>query len=170
VEADHIILHCSATRDSGTVSWDAIRRFHTDIRGWSDIGYHFGVEEVNGVLAILRGRNMFTQGAHCRAGGMNSHSIGVCVVGDYDLEPPDPYRVSVTLDLLTKLCFVLSIPAAHVLGHGELEVSKSCPGTTWNMNEVRAKIANRLVSNDGISDVHQWTQYSGDNVLWLKEP
>lgn len=170
MEADHIILHCSATKDSGTVSWNAIRRYHTDTRGWSDIGYHFGIEDVSGSLVIMIGRAINVQGAHCRAGGMNSHSIGICVVGDYDLEPPSPYRYSVTLDLLTKLCFIMSIPAENILGHRELEVSKTCPGNSWDMNVIRASVGDRIELIDQIDDIHQWTQYSGDNVLWVREP
>lgn len=170
MEADTIVLHCSATRDSGTVSWNAIRRYHVETRGWRDIGYHFGIEQVGEKLAILRGRNTYDAGAHCRAGGYNSHSIGVCLVGDYDEYPPDPYRMNVTVDLLTKLCFILSIPAKNIIGHREKEPGKTCPGLAWNLDRLRARVYNNLMNeNDDILDVHQWTQYIGDTVFWRKE-
>lgn len=36
---DGFLIHHSGTRDSGTVSWSAIRSFHLYDRGWADIGY-----------------------------------------------------------------------------------------------------------------------------------
>ena len=167
MEADHIILHCSATRDSGTVSWNAIRHYHIVEREWDDIGYHFGIEKVDDKLIILRGRHPNTRGAHCRALGMNNKSIGVCVVGDYDVTAPDKYRMAVTIDFLAKLCFCFSIPARNIFGHREIDGRKTCPGLAWNLDTVRASVLSKLSHvDDVIVDDHMYAEYMGDTVYW----
>ncbi len=40
MKPEHIIIHCSGTEDSETVSWSAIRRYHIYDNGWANIGYH----------------------------------------------------------------------------------------------------------------------------------
>lgn len=167
MEASNIILHCSATKDSGSVSWNAIRRYHTVVKGWSGIGYHFGIEEVNDKLVILQGRNPYSTGIHCKAGGMNHKSLGVCVVGEYDNEPTDKYRLAVTIDLLTKLCFCYNISARNIFGHREIDGRKTCPGLTWNLDRVRASVLTNLSHTDSvIVDNHMYAEYMGDTVYW----
>ncbi|BBO74697.1 N-acetylmuramoyl-L-alanine amidase [Desulfosarcina widdelii] len=133
----HIIIHCSATSDSGTVSWQAIRRYHTQYLGWSDIGYHYGIELVNDAYDILVGRMLTVPGAHCRAGGMNMKSIGVCVVGDFDLAEPKPLQIGLAKKLVRSLQQIFRVPAVNVLGHREVESRKTCPGAMFDMRAFR---------------------------------
>jgi N-acetylmuramoyl-L-alanine amidase len=146
----NIILHCSATEDSETPSWEAIRRFHTEIRGWRDIGYHYGLEDYEGELVILRGRKPFDMGAHCVAGGRNRDSLGVCVVGEYDTEAPSEERYLTTVALLTSLCFMFHIPPENVYGHREFESGKTCPGLMWDLDKLRKDITSGLLNAEGI--------------------
>lgn len=73
-----IILHHSLTKDNQTVSWGAIKDYHVNINGWSDNGYHFGIEMMRGNVEILMGRMTDDIGAHCR--GYNSDSIGIVLL------------------------------------------------------------------------------------------
>ncbi len=76
---ERVIVHHSASPRSTT--YDQILEWHTrptpDGRGWSDIAYHYIIEENGGVRF---GRLLPTTGAHAR--GANSTSIGICITGN----------------------------------------------------------------------------------------
>ncbi len=135
-----IILHCSATADTESKSWEAIRRYHVEENGWSDIGYHFGIENVGGDIMVYRGRPWWIKGAHCAAAGRNHDSLGVCVVGKYDNDPPSPEIYKAVIDVLKTLCAVFWIDTEKVYGHSEFEPMKTCPGVMWDMDRVRADL------------------------------
>jgi len=139
----YIILHHSATKDSGTVSWNAIRKYHIQNLHFLDIGYSYGLENVNGVYEILKGRPLykngaFYPGAHTR--GFNHNSIGVCCVGNYDLIQPDPLMQIKLLELLRDLCKIFHIPRANVKGHRDFltkDHPKKCPGKMFDIHAIR---------------------------------
>lgn len=145
-----IILHCSATRDTDSLSWNAIKEYHVRTLGWDDIGYHYGIELLNGEFVYLHGRPPFVKGAHCKAAGRNSDSLGVCVVGNYDEYAPGDDRFDATISLLANLCFVFDIPASEVYGHREFEPMKTCPGLKWDMDLVRQEV------NFALNDFRGW--------------
>jgi len=132
---NRIILHCSATQDSGTVSWSAIRKYHVEVNKWSDIGYHFGIELIGDKYEILAGRMLNTQGAHCS--GQNYDSIGICFVGSFDTQPPPREQLSLGLKLVSSLCDVFDLQKRHVFGHREFTSAKTCPGLAFNLNRFR---------------------------------
>jgi N-acetylmuramoyl-L-alanine amidase len=144
---EYIIVHHSMTKDSGTKSWDAIRKYHIENMGMNDIGYHKGIEDIGGVITVMEGRVDVTSGAHTKELGMNSKSIGICVVGDYDvIAPPQGY-----LDVLRELCNAYminyNIPTKNILGHREVGLMagydwtkgqfKTCPGRLFDMDAFR---------------------------------
>ena len=133
---DTIVIHCSATKDSGTVSWGAIRRFHVVERSWADIGYHFGVEKIGEDAEILLGRMPDRMGAH--AAGHNSYTLGVCVVGDFDKELPPENIWSKAVQLCKWLCHNFSIQ--DIYGHRELTDMKTCPGLMFDLGKFRREV------------------------------
>lgn len=147
---DSIVIHHSATADSKTVSWAAIRRYHTSWayngniitpeqgrelqeegksvkEPWSDIGYHWGLELVGDEVEIFAGRSMFKAGAHTKQKGMNSHSIGICCVGNYDVVAPSTAMLLKLVYLVNWLRSIYGIDYDHVFFHRDF-ASKTCPG------------------------------------------
>ena len=145
-EPRRIIVHHSATRDSGTVSWGAIRHYHTDTLGWRDIGYHALCEWVqNGNRSgyeCFYGRPETIPGAHTR--GHNGDSLGFCFVGNYDDTEPDAAMLEVATErVLLPWMIRYGISADSVFGH-RLFSPKSCPGNRFDMSVLRAILRQRL--------------------------
>ena len=82
-----IIIHCSATPQGVSLSFEDCRHDHIFHRNFRDIGYHFYLTRDG---EIHRGRPLDKIGAHCQ--GHNRHSIGICYEGGLDSnhKPPTP--------------------------------------------------------------------------------
>jgi len=155
-----IVLHHSATKDSATVSWQAIRRYHTSYkldgqileydaacklaaagraveRPWADIGYHFGIELIDSHFEVMTGRMMNETGAHCTQQGMNRCSLGICFVGNFDDAAPCDKQWVLGLRLVRCLMQTYDIPVDRVYGHRELASYKSCPGKAFDLQQFR---------------------------------
>lgn len=142
----HVTMHHSLTKDSETVSWGAIRKWHMGLMddspyNMNDIGYQYGIELVNDHYEILVGRFEGQQGAHCPQKNMNRISIGICVIGNFDIQVPDLAQWNLALDLCANICTRYSIPVENVRGHRFYAPYKSCPGKQFNMNDFRADLS-----------------------------
>ena len=130
----YIILHHSLTKDTKTVSWGAIRKYHTEVLNWRDIGYHVGIERIGDYTEILHGRSYNTQGAHCR--GMNSESLGVCFVGNYDIIKPTRTMWLTGAVLVNNLMEIYNIPLDRVQPHSKFS-RKTCPGVLFDVDKFK---------------------------------
>jgi hypothetical protein len=133
VKKEYIILHHSATPDGLVLKdFDAIKRYHMEVNGWRDIGYHWIVERIDGVLTAIPGRLESDTGAHCL--GHNSDAIGICIVGDYTKTPPDDE----TYRFVAALCKQIKTrhPIKEVGGHRDYYAT-ACPGNFFDVEKVR---------------------------------
>lgn len=130
-----IVIHHSATRDSGTVSWDAIRRYHTQTNGWREIGYHAGIELVGNDYVVQHGRPLTVVGGHTK--GHNSRSLGFCFVGDYDTVAPEQFMLALAARaVLAPWCRKFGLTADDLRPHSEF-APKTCPGKLFPMQVLR---------------------------------
>ena len=146
----HIIIHHSLTRDSETVSWGAIRRHHTQTLGWTNIGYHMGIERIGDYYEVLMGRMPNQRGAHTREFGMNRLGLGICLVGNFDEIESPIEQFTKALELVRYQMDLLGIPRQNVLGHREVGLMagydwqkgqyKTCPGRLFDMDRFRAML------------------------------
>jgi N-acetylmuramoyl-L-alanine amidase len=125
-----VCIHHSATKDSGTSSWEAIRRYHKDVNKWKDIGYHFGVEMVNHAPVVRAGRPIYEAGAH--APGLNNTHIGICVVGNYDVQIPREDALNTLAVLISDLAMVhhFDLSTHAIRYHRDVSI-KTCPGNLF---------------------------------------
>lgn len=113
-----IIIHCTATSEDATLA--AIKNYHVNVCGWSDIGYHFLIDKYG---RVLHGRPIEQVGAHCK--GHNAHSIGVAYIGGKDGKDT---RTMLQKNALRELVFWFRtiFPNVSVRGHNEFS-NKLCP-------------------------------------------
>jgi hypothetical protein len=110
----------------GPLGVKSIQTFHQRDRGWSDIGYHFLVDQDG---KIYEGRPERTIGAH--VANQNSGNLGISLMGDFSSGKGDPTdaQFKATAHLIKHLTKKYNIQVNRTLikGHGE-RMATDCPG------------------------------------------
>lgn len=101
----NLIVHHAASDNNLTDYTNVVRNiylFHTQDRGWSDIGYNYLIAQNGDIYAgrdPRNGRQDEVIGAHfC---GRNSGTMGVCLLGNLSLVPPTEEAMASLTDLLS---------------------------------------------------------------------
>jgi len=105
---------------------DALRRIqhvHMDDRGFGDIGYHFLIDPRG---KVYEGRTLAWRGAHA-SGANNIGNIGVCLLGNFEIERPTPAALGALERLTDDLTRRYAIPKSRVYAHQDLKATE-CPG------------------------------------------
>ncbi|MEO1698773.1 MAG: peptidoglycan recognition family protein [Planctomycetota bacterium] len=101
-----------------------IQRAHQRGNGWADIGYHFLID---GAGRVIEGRSLRWQGAHAGGEAENRGNVGICLLGNFDVEEPTQAAVRSLERLVAELQHELRIPRRNVKPHRHWKETE-CPG------------------------------------------
>jgi N-acetyl-anhydromuramyl-L-alanine amidase AmpD len=129
----YIVLHHSAASEG---NYDQIDREHRKILGFDGCGYHFvignGTGSDDGQIEIAQRWINQKQGVHCRNArthDVDEYGIGICLVGDFDQQPPTPRQVAAAKALVAYLSQRYRIAQSRVTTHVQLAATPTvCPG------------------------------------------
>ena len=145
-----IIIHHSLTKDGKVVDTKAIRRYHKK-KGCRDVGYNFLIERVGDEVVIFEGRPISWVGAHTR--GRNRGTIGVCCIGNYDIDLL-PYDIFIALKGLIKKLWAKygedEINPHSKYPDPETGYRKSCPGKLFPLDALRMSLGLEVEIPDAI--------------------
>lgn len=137
-----IILHHSATDTGSAASFDAYHRQ----KGWQSLGYDFVIGNGTGtpdgaIEAGPRWRRQET-GAHANSAEFNRQGIGICLVGNFEHQPPTSAQLESTRRLVRFLAQQFHIPPERILGHCDIRGGggTACPGRCFPIDEVRQAV------------------------------
>ncbi len=132
----------------------ALYKYHALTKGWGDIGYHFVVDENGQVYEGREGGTSVVGGhAYCN----NVGTIGIVLMGNFELEQPSQVQVKGLQRLLSDLSHEYGIDvtrsvqfhgktfASPVVGHRDL-LSTLCPG--YSLFGVLSQIVAHLKSGE----------------------
>ena len=141
-----VICHHSLTKDSGSVSWGAIRKYHTQTLGFKEIGYHAGCELVMSgselYYEILMGRMWDEPGAHTQ--GHNSDSLGICFVGNFDKVAPDKQAIEAGAKVIALWLKLFGLSVDDIYSHNHFNSYKTCPGRLFDMEYLKMLVGSRF--------------------------
>lgn len=142
----YLVLHHSGGDQGSVESLDALHRLRRDQFGnpWAGIGYHFVIGNGQGMIdgrvaATFRWQQQL-HGAHARSRRHNRLGLGICLIGDFEEQPPTPRQLSSTQKLLELLLTRLDISRHNILRHSDIAATR-CPGRLLPFEELIDSLA-----------------------------
>lgn len=113
-----------AVHHSGTVEGTpkSFAEYHIKKNDWPGIGYHYVITK-QGV--VYKTNNITTISYH--VGDYNRQSIGICLVGNFDLEKPTEEQYKALAELIKEL----QIYNLEIKGHKDF-ANRTCPGKNFD--------------------------------------
>lgn len=128
-KVDKLVLHHPAHKTWGIQD---IHNFHKNTKKWNGIGYNYFITK-DGRVFEGRGKHV---GAHCE--GQNSHTLGICFQGNFDLEKMPDAQVNAGGWLVAQLVREYGLKINDVVGHKDMPGAETvCPGKNFRMADVK---------------------------------
>ncbi len=126
----------------GRPTVEAMRRYHTETNGWSDIAQHLTIDPAGG---LWTGRNWNAPPASSsgKNGNRQKGPFMIEMIGDFDLGQDlfmDPQR-TVTLSVVAALLDKYGLTEDQVQFHRQLGSPKTCPGSGIDHGDIVGELA-----------------------------
>jgi hypothetical protein len=140
-----IIIHHSATIDNpNSNNYVGICNYHQGL-GWDPpCGYHYVYEYEDGHLVKHIARPENKNGAHTKENKMNFKSIGICVVGNFDIEyPTEELYEKLSNDIIEIMEKYPDMKVDDIEPHNKYATYKSCPGKNFDMDYLKKLVSDK---------------------------
>jgi hypothetical protein len=145
----HTALQVTGDERSAVERMRALYTYHSNSRGWGDIGYHYVIDEFGQAYEGRAGGDGVVGGhAYCA----NVGTIGIALMGSFELEKPTQEQMTALKELLALLSAKYRIDLKKdvmfhgkkfpvIVRHGDL-VTTTCPGyfITASMPQIRTDL------------------------------
>ncbi|MEA2709025.1 MAG: peptidoglycan recognition protein [Phycisphaerales bacterium] len=145
-----IVIHHSATPAGSMAFFDKEHK----AKGWDGVGYHFvignGTSTGDGQVEVTARWPLQKWGAHAKTldNRFNEYGIGICLVGNFDVERPSPNQIKSLSRLVSYLMQTYRISSQNVLGHRDTKPT-DCPGRYVNIASIRTSALAAIAGADG---------------------
>jgi hypothetical protein len=140
-----IVIHHSASPAGNMAMFDKEHKS----KGWDGIGYHFvignGTNSGDGQVEVTPRWPAQKWGAHAKTldNRYNEQGIGICLVGNFDLDRPTAAQMRSLTKLTAHLMQTYRVPASNVIGHRDTKATE-CPGRHINIASIRQAASQTL--------------------------
>ena len=136
---DEVVIHHTwsptAAQYRGIETVRGVRRYHMEVRGWSDNGYHVMIGPDGRVFLC---RPLSRVGAH--VSGRNAHTVGVSFIANFDSEEPHQHGgMTAGLQGVAALLERFQLKPDNIRFHREF-APKTCPGLKLSLASFRREV------------------------------
>jgi hypothetical protein len=145
-----IVIHHSASPTGSMAVFDKEHK----AKGWDGVGYHFvignGSNSGDGQIEVTPRWPIQKWGAHAKTidNRFNEYGIGICLVGNFDVDRPTSNQMRSLNRLVAYLMQTYHISQSNVLGHRDTKPT-DCPGRFVNVATIRQQAARTMAIAQG---------------------